>query len=111
MYLMVTARKGISSVQLAKEIGITQKSAWFMLHRLREACGGKNLTKLKGIIEIDECFVGGLEGNKHENKKLHAGRGPWAGWPQDQTAESTNGATVHAAGGTGKNSHPHTEQR
>jgi hypothetical protein len=39
-YLLVTARKGISSVQLAKEIGITQKSAWFVLHRLREACGG-----------------------------------------------------------------------
>lgn len=39
MYLLVTARKGISSMQLAKEIGITQKSAWFVLHRLREACG------------------------------------------------------------------------
>ena len=76
MYLLVTARKGISSLQLAKEIGVTQKSAWFMLHRLREACGGRNLRKLKGIIEIDECFVGGLEGNKHSNKKLHAGRGP-----------------------------------
>lgn len=76
MYLLVTARKGISSMQLAKEIGVTQKTAWFLLHRLREACGGRNLTKLKGIIEIDECFVGGLEGNKHENKKLHAGHGP-----------------------------------
>ena len=40
MYLLVTARKGISSMQLAKEIGITQKSAWFMLQRLREACSG-----------------------------------------------------------------------
>ena len=39
MYLLVTSRKGISSMQLSKEIGITQKSAWFMLHRLREACG------------------------------------------------------------------------
>ena len=45
MYLLVTARKGISSMQLAKEIGVTQKSAWFLLHRLREACGGRNLTK------------------------------------------------------------------
>jgi transposase-like protein len=40
MYLLVTARKGISSIQMAKEVGITQKSAWFVLHRLREACGG-----------------------------------------------------------------------
>jgi len=75
MYLLVTARKGISSMQLAKEIGITQKSAWFVLHRLREACGGDDLSKLKGIIEIDETFVGGKETNKHEHKKLKAGRG------------------------------------
>jgi transposase-like protein len=75
MYLLVTARKGISSMQLAKEIGITQKSAWFVLHRLREACGGSDLKKLSGIIEIDETFVGGKEANKHESKKLHAGRG------------------------------------
>src|SRR5262245_27724565 len=50
MYLMVTARKGISSLQLSKEIGITQKSAWFVLQRLREACGG-DLTVLTGVIE------------------------------------------------------------
>lgn len=74
MYLLVTARKGISSMQLSKEIGITQKSAWFVLHRLREACGNK-LEKLRGIIEIDESFFGGLEENKHESKKLKAGRG------------------------------------
>lgn len=40
MYLLVTARKGVSSLQLAKEIGVTQKTAWFILGRLREACGG-----------------------------------------------------------------------
>jgi transposase-like protein len=74
MYLLVTARKGISSMQLAKEIGVQQRSAWFMLHRLREACG-KDMPRLRGMIEIDETFVGGLEANKHESHKLKAGRG------------------------------------
>lgn len=58
MYLLVTARKGISSLQLGKEIGITQKSAWFVLHRLREACGTQ-LEMLKGTVEVDETFFAG----------------------------------------------------
>ena len=74
MYLLLTARKGISSLQLSKEIGVRQASAWFMLHRIREACGG-DLTKLQGIVEIDETYVGGIEANKHESKKLKLGRG------------------------------------
>ena len=62
MYLLMTARKGISSMQLAKEIGVTQKTAWFILGRLREACSvHDNIDKLRGIIEIDETFVGGKE--------------------------------------------------
>lgn len=76
MYALVTARKGVSSLQLAKEIGVTQKSAWFMLQRLREAMSTPDsIDKLRGIVELDECFIGGKERNKHESKKLKAGRG------------------------------------
>jgi transposase-like protein len=79
MYAIATARKGISSMQISKELGITQKSAWFMLQRIREACG--NDTKsgggfLSGIVEVDETYLGGKEANRHLSDKK--GRGPYA---------------------------------
>jgi transposase-like protein len=72
IYLLMTARKGVSSLQLAKELGITQRSAWFVLHRIREACGN-DLTVLRGIVEIDETFIGGSERTRHANKRRKDG--------------------------------------
>jgi transposase-like protein len=92
MYMLVTARKGVSSLQLSKQIGVTQKTAWFVLHRLREACGN-DFTKLTGIVEIDETFVGGREANKHEKKKLRAGRGAVGKTPVIGMREKNGGRT------------------
>ena len=73
-YLMSTHLKGVSSMKLHRDLGITQKSAWFMEQRIREVWNDEAAEKFAGPVEADETFVGGKEGN-HESKKLKAGRG------------------------------------
>jgi transposase-like protein len=72
LYVFSSHKKGISSHQLAKDIGITQKSAWFLLHRLRYAFSHPAYQKevLDGIVEVDETFVGGKNKNRHHDKKF-----------------------------------------
>ena len=75
VYLYVTHLKGVSSMKLHRDLKVTQKTAWFMLHRLREAWSASGLEKFAGPVEVDETYIGGKERNKHGKKKLKAGRG------------------------------------
>jgi transposase-like protein len=69
VYLVTSHKKGISSVQLAKHLGITQKSAWFVIMRIRESLREKAPLLLKTEVQADEAYIGGLEDNKHKEKR------------------------------------------
>jgi transposase-like protein len=75
-YLLSSRKKGISSHQLARDIRITQKTAWFLLNRLRKAFKHPNFqTMLQNVVEIDETFIGGKNKNRHWNKKVPNSQG------------------------------------
>jgi transposase-like protein len=70
VWLVTSHRKGIASTQLARDIGVTQKTGWFMLHRLRHAARTRSFNRpLKGNVEVDEAFFGGKDKNKPSHRR------------------------------------------
>ena len=74
MYLVATNLKGVSSMKLHRDLGVTQKTAWYLAHRIRSCMQG-DLEVFMGPIEADETYIGGLESNKHKRNRLNAGCG------------------------------------
>ena len=78
IYSVMTGRKGVSAMQLSKELGVQYRTAWHMLHRIREACGHGDFV-LKDVVDIDETYIGGKRRNMSNSKrKALAGTGPGA---------------------------------
>ena len=76
MYLISAHKKGISSHQLARDLGTSQKSGWFILHRVRAAFSPKQINqKILGLFAADETYIGGANKNRHEEKKIDGSQG------------------------------------
>ena len=73
IWLIANAKNGISSHELHRSLGVTQKTAWFLLHRIRKAMQNGSFSKMSGQVEVDETYIGGKARNMHMSKRKHLG--------------------------------------
>ena len=105
IYLELTSLKGVSSMKLHRDINVSQKSAWFMLHRIREAWAAPHDGQFAGPVEVDESYFGGLEANKHESQRKHrpgglSGKAPVIGVKDRESGQVRAQAIPNTEGGT-----------
>jgi transposase-like protein len=77
-WLIANAKNGISSYEIGRSLGVTQKTGWFMLQRIRLAMQNGTIVKMGGTVEVDETFIGGKARNMHVGKRKAKGTGPVA---------------------------------
>jgi transposase-like protein len=90
-WMIVNAKNGISSCELHRALGVTQKTAWFMLHRIRLAIQNGSIVKMGGTVEVDETFIGGKARNMHKGQRRVKGTGPIAMTPVQGLLERKTG--------------------
>src|ERR1700693_643066 len=76
VWMIINAKNGISSCELSRSLGVTQKTAWFMLHRIRLALQDGSICGFAGNVEVDETYIGGKARNMHKGQRKAKGRGP-----------------------------------
>ena len=98
LYLLATSRKGISSMQMHRLLGITQKTAWHLIHRIRAAWDQVTLPPFAGPVEVDETYIGGKNANKHRHKQIPHANGPIGKTPvvgrKDRATNAVTAAVV-----------------